>query len=198
MFLTLGLTNGVGAQSLAAALGIGISLLLATVLGDLYAHAASLNGYSSELATVLRQFTTSVSLEGVVVAGMVVGALGVLADMGVSQASAVMALRRANPSLGPAQLYHEAFAVGRDHLAATIHTLVLAYVGASLPLLLVLQSAHAGFFDAVNTQDVAEPIVATLVGSIGLIAAVPLTTGLAALLVARVPAEALPHGHHAH
>jgi uncharacterized membrane protein len=118
--------------------------------------------------------------------------------MGVSQASAVMALRRANPSLSPRQLYSEAFAVGRDHLAATIHTLVLAYVGASLPLLLVLQSAHAGFFDAVNTQDVAEPIIATLVGSIGLIAAVPLTTGLAALLVARVPAEALPHEHHAH
>jgi uncharacterized membrane protein len=198
MFITLGLTNGVGAQSLAAALGIGVSLLLATILGDLYAHAAHLNGYSSDLATVLRQFTTKVSLQGVVVAGMVIGALGVLADMGVSQASAVMALRRANPALGPRQLYKEAFAVGRDHLAATIHTLVLAYVGAALPLLLVLQSARAGFFDAVNTQDVAEPIIATLVGSIGLIAAVPLTTGLAALLVARVPADALPHEHHTH
>jgi len=198
MFVTLGLTNGVGAQSLAAALGIGVSLVLATVLADVYAHTAHLNGYSSDLATVLRQFTTKVSLEGVVVAGMVIGALGVLADMGVSQASAVMALRRANPALGPGRLYREAFAVGRDHLAATIHTLVLAYVGAALPLLLVLQSARAGFFDAVNTQDVAEPIIATLVGSIGLIAAVPLTTGLAALLVARVPAEALPHDHHAH
>jgi uncharacterized membrane protein len=198
MFLTLGLTNGIGAQSLAAALGIAISLLLATVLGDVYAHVAQLNGYSSELATVLRQFTTKVSLEGVVIAGMVVGALGVLADMGVSQASAVMALRRANPGYGARELYREAFSVGRDHLAATIHTLVLAYVGAALPLLLVLQSAHAGFFDAMNTQDVAEPIVATLVGSIGLIAAVPLTTGLAALLVARVPAASVPHDHHGH
>jgi uncharacterized membrane protein len=198
MFLTLTLTNGVGAQSLAAALGIGVSLLAATLLGDAYAHLAHLNGYSSDLATVLRQFTTKVSLEGVVIAGMVVGALGVLADMGVSQASAVMALRRANPGYGARELYREAFAVGRDHLAATIHTLVLAYVGASLPLLLVLQSAKAGFFDAVNTQDVAEPIVATLVGSIGLIAAVPLTTGLAALLVARVPAGAVPDDHHGH
>ena len=198
MFITLGLTNGVGAQSLAAALGIGTSLLLATLLGDVYAHLAQLNGYSSDLALVLRQFTTSVSLEGVVIAGMVVGALGVLADMGVSQASAVMALRRANPEYTARALYREAFAVGRDHLAATIHTLVLAYVGASLPLLLVLQSAHAGFFDAVNTQDVAEPIIATLVGSIGLIAAVPLTTGLAALLVSRVPAAAVPHDHHGH
>jgi len=129
---------------------------------------------------------------------MVIGALGVLADMGVSQASAVMALRRANPDYSPRQLYREAFAVGRDHLAATIHTLVLAYVGASLPLLLVLQSAHAGLFDAVNTQDVAEPIIATLVGSIGLIAAVPLTTGLAALLASHIPPAALPHDHHGH
>jgi uncharacterized membrane protein len=198
MFLTLGLTNGVGAQSLAAALGIGTSLLLATVLADAYAHTAQLNGYSSELATVLRQFTTKVSLEGVVIAGMVIGALGVLADMGVSQASAVMALRRANPQYTVRELYREAFTVGRDHLAATIHTLVLAYAGASLPLLLVLQSAHAGFFDAVNTQDVAEPIIATLVGSIGLIAAVPLTTGLAALLASQVPATVLPEAHDGH
>jgi uncharacterized membrane protein len=198
MFITLFLTNGIGAQSLAAALGIGTSLLLATLLGDLYAHVAQLNGYSSDLATVLRQFTTKVSLEGVVIAGMVIGALGVLADMGVSQASAVMALRRANPGYGTRQLYREAFAVGRDHLAATIHTLVLAYVGASLPLLLVLQSAHAGLFDAVNTQDVAEPIIATLIGSIALIAAVPLTTGLAALLVSDIPPAAVPHDHHGH
>jgi uncharacterized membrane protein len=198
MFLTLGLTNGIGIQSLAAALGIGTSLLLATLLADAYAHTAQLNGYSSDLASVLRQFTTKVSLEGVVIAGMVIGALGVLADMGVSQASAVMALRRANPQYTARELYREAFAVGRDHLAATIHTLVLAYVGASLPLLLVLQSAHAGFLDAVNTQDVAEPIIATLVGSIGLIAAVPLTTGLAALLAAQVPATGLPEMHHGH
>jgi uncharacterized membrane protein len=71
-------------------------------------------------------------------------------------------------------------------------------VGASLPLLLVLQSAHAGLFDAVNTQDVAEPIVATLVGSIGLIAAVPLTTGLAAFLASRVPSGVIPVGDHGH
>ena len=89
--------------------------------------------------------------------------------------------------------------MGRDHLAATINTLVLAYVGAALPLLLVLHGARVGFGDAINTQDVAEPIVASLIGAIALIAAVPLTTGLAALLVARVPVDALPedeHGHH--
>jgi uncharacterized membrane protein len=128
---------------------------------------------------------------------MAIGALGVLADTAVTQASAVMALRHANPGLTPRELYHGAFRVGRDHLSATIHTLVLAYVGASLPLLLITRSTGVSLTDALSTQDIAEPVVATLVGCLGLICAVPLTTGLAALLVARVPADALD-GAHAH
>jgi uncharacterized membrane protein len=198
MFVTLALTNGVGAQSLAAALGIAGSLLLAALLGQLYVHVAHLNGYSSELSQLLAQNNLKLSLEGIVIAGFVIGALGVLADMAVTQASAVMALRRANPRQGPRALYRGAFVVGRDHLAATINTLVLAYVGAALPLLLVLHGARVGFGDAINTQDVAEPIVASLVGAIALIAAVPLTTGLAALLVVRVPVDALPEDEHGH
>ncbi len=199
MFVTLGLTNGIGAQSLAAALGIALSLLLATGLGYLVLELAHLDGRSSEFAPVLNQASGgSLSLQGVVLAGMVVGALGVLADMGVSQASAVMALRRANPAYGTRELYQGAFAVGRDHLSATIHTLVLAYVGATLPLLLILQSANVDVGDALNTTDLAEPVVATLIGCIGLVAAVPVTTGLAALLVSRVPAATLPEHSHAH
>lgn len=199
MFVTLGLTNGIGAQSLAAALGIALSLLLATGLGYLVLDLAHLDGRSSEFAPVLNQASGgSLSLQGVVLAGMIVGALGVLADMGVSQASAVMALRRANPAYGMRQLYNGAFTVGRDHLSATIHTLVLAYVGATLPLLLILQSADINVGDALNTTDLAEPVVATLIGCIGLVAAVPLTTGLAALLVSRIPAATLPEHSHAH
>lgn len=200
MFVTLGLTYGVTAQTFAAALGIAVSLALATGLGSLWIRAAHLDGLSSDLAPVLSQASAGLSLQGVVLAGMVIGALGVLADMAVSQASAVMALRRANPAHCARRLYAGAFTVGRDHLAATVHTLVLAYVGATLPLLLVLQSGGVGASDALNTQDLAEPVVATLIGSIGLVAAVPLTTGLAALLVSRVPVAALPddHGGHAH
>ena len=110
---------------------------------------------------------------------------------------AVTALREANPSLGPIGLYRGAFSVGRDHLAATIHTLVLAYVGAALPLILVLRDTHVGLGDALNGQIVAEPVVATLVGAIALVAAVPLTTALAAILVGRVPESAL-RAHHGH
>ena len=147
---------------------------------------------------MLSQTNGAISLQGVVLAGLVIGALGVLADMGVTQASAVMALRRANPGLSAVGLYRGAFTVGRDHLVATTHTLVLAYVGATLPLLLVLRTTGVALPDALNTQDIAEPIIATLVGSMALLVSVPLTTALAAALVSRVPAGALPKSHHTH
>jgi len=198
MFVTLALTYGVGPASLAAALGIGATLALAAALARVWVGVAHLDGRSNELSVLLQQQNARLSLQGVVLAGMVIGALGVLADTGVTQASAVMALRRANPALPARAVYREAFAVGRDHLTATIHTLVLAYVGASLPLILILSSTNVATADALNVQDVAEPIVATLVGSIALLASVPLTTSLAALLAARLPADALPDSHHTH
>jgi uncharacterized membrane protein len=113
---------------------------------------------------------------------MVIGALGVLDDVTVSQASTVLALRRTNSELGFAELYRRAINVGRDHVSATVNTLVLAYVGASLPLLLIFGSGELGLLDAANVETVAEPVIAMLVGSIGLIAAVPITTALAATL----------------
>jgi uncharacterized membrane protein len=198
MFITVVLTNGIGAQTFAATLGITATLGLLCLLALLCIRAAHLDGHSTDLSLVLSQQNQSLSLKGVVLAGMVIGGLGVLADTAVTQASAVMALRRADPAMRPRSLYRAGFVVGRDHLSATIHTLVLAYAGASLPLLLVIRSSGLDFHDALNAQDIAEPVVATLVGCIGLIAAVPLTTGLASLLVSRLPIEAVPdaHSHH--
>jgi uncharacterized membrane protein len=198
MFITVGLTYGISPQSAAAILGISGSLLFAVVVGWIAVHAARLDGQSSEYSTVLSQANARISLQGIVLGGLVIAALGVLADMAVTQASAVMALRRANPGLNARSLYSSGFGVGRDHLVATTHTLVLVYVGATLPLLLVLHSVGVNFTDALNAQDVAEPIVATLVGAMALLVSVPLTTALAALLVAHVPADALPESHHAH
>jgi uncharacterized membrane protein len=199
MFVTLVLTNGLGAQTLAAALGISATLALACGLAEAAVTLAHLDGKSDEVTLALGTQGGGISLQGVVLAAMLVGALGVLADTAVTQASAVMALRRADPGLGGGALYRHAFVVGRDHLSATIHTLVLAYTGAALPLLLIMRQSQLGLADALNAQSIAEPIAATVVGCIGLIAAVPLTTALAAGLVARIPAAALPegggHGH---
>lgn len=198
MFVTLVLTNGVGAQTLAAALGISATLVLAVVVGELAAGFTNLGGITDATLSSVGSRDSSLSLREITVAAMLIGALGVLADTAVTQASAVMALRRANSRLKGRELYTRAFVVGRDHLSATIHTLVLAYAGAVLPLLLVLSSSNIATVDALNDQSIAEPIVATLVGCLALLVAVPVSTGLASLLVARVPVEDLPDAHHHH
>ena len=128
-----------------------------------------------------------------------VAALGVLDDSTVSQSSTVMALCRENPALGFRRLTREALDVGQDHIAATVNTLVLAYVGASLPILLIFSIGGTPAWDAINSEAVATEIIAILVGSIGLILAVPITTALAAVLATHAPQDSLADAHaHAH
>ncbi|MDR9372197.1 YibE/F family protein, partial [Conexibacter sp. JD483] len=201
MFVTVGLTYGLSATSLAAILGIAASLMAAAALGSVAVHAARLDGRANEAAQALTVLGGGISLQGVVLAGLVFSALGVLADQAVTQASAVLALRRANPSMSGRELYLHALSVGRDHLVATTHTLVLVYVGATFPLLLVLNAGGVDGTDALNREDLAEPIIATLVGAIALLISVPLVTALTALIATPAPAGALPadaHHHHHH
>jgi uncharacterized membrane protein len=198
MFVTLVLTNGLGVQTFAAALGISATLLLTCALAYLAIRFTDLDGTSDLGVLQIKAGSNTLSLTGVILAGMVIGALGVLADTAVTQASAVMALRRANPRYSARRLYAEAFTVGRDHLSATIHTLVLAYAGATLPLVLTLRAGQSTFGDAINAQSLAVPIVATLVGCLALMAAVPVCTSLAATMLVRLPIAALPDGHSHH
>lgn len=197
MLVTMGLAHGIGLKSASAALGTAGALFVTVVLGVLFTDMANLSGFTSEEAAFL-QVGEDLSLSGLVLAGIVIGALGVLDDLTITQASTVLALRRADPSLGPRRLFSSALDVGHDHIAATINTLVLAYVGASLPLLLVFSIGDLSLSDTLNKEVIAEQIVVTLVGSIGLFSAVPLTTGLAAMLAARIPAEMMPADAHAH
>jgi uncharacterized membrane protein len=200
MLLTVTLAHGTGVTSIAAILGASASLLATALLATLFVGLAQITGFSSEEATLLSSATgRDLSLQGLVLAGIVVGALGVLDDVTVSQASTVLALRRANPLQGFRRLFREALSVGRDHLSATVNTLVLAYVGAALPLLLIFENQGTTFGEAINREVVASEIVAMLVGSIGLVLAVPLTTALAAWLARGLPATALPaEAHHHH
>jgi uncharacterized membrane protein len=198
MFLTIPLAHGLGAKTVAACLGTAVSLLLTLVLADLFTDLAHLTGFASDEAIFLRAAAGEISIQGLLLAGMVIGALGVLDDLTVSQASTVMALRRANPALRFRQLFGSALAVGHDHIAATVNTLVLAYAGASLPVLLIFSLGGTSFSDAVNSETIAEQIVATLVGSIGLIAAVPATTAIAALLATSLGPARLDGGHAGH
>jgi uncharacterized membrane protein len=189
--ITIPLAHGAGPKTLAAVLGTAASLLLTALLALIFTKATHLTGFSSDEATFLDIAGANLSLQGLLLAGMVIGALGVLDDVTVSQASTVLALRSANPSLHFRQLFTVAQRVGRDHVSATVNTLVLAYVGAALPILLIFSASDLGVGEALSTEQVATQVVATLVGSIGLIAAVPLTTGLAALLALDEEPEAL-------
>jgi uncharacterized membrane protein len=125
-------------------------------------------------------------VRGLLLAGVVVGALGVLDDVTVTQTSAVWELHRAKPAARLNDLYGSAMRVGRDHVASAVNTLVLAYAGAALPLLLLFALAGRGPGDLLTAEDVAQEVVRTLVGSIGLVASVPLTTVLAAVVVRSV------------
>jgi uncharacterized membrane protein len=198
-FTTIPLAHGWGPKSLAALLGTAASLILTALLALLFTHLTHLTGLSSGEAVYLQIANANVSLQGLVLAGMVIGALGVLDDVTISQASTVLALRGANPALRFRRLLAMALEVGRDHVSATVNTLVLAYVGAALPILLLFSAADLGVGEAVNLEVVATEIVATLVGSIGLIAAVPVTTALATALALSEEPERLGDAHaHAH
>lgn len=186
MLVTISLAHGLGAKSAAAMLGTSGSLTLVALLALAFTELAHLTGFSSEEATLLAS-DSGLDVQGLLLAGMVIAALGVLDDVTVSQSSTVLALRSASPDLRSRELYSRAIDVGRDHITATVNTLVLAYVGAALPVLLIFSAGGVGFGEAINSEIVATEVVAMLVGSIGLIAAVPLTTALAALLAVRLP-----------
>jgi uncharacterized membrane protein len=186
------LAHGVSAQTTTAVLGTLAALALTAGLAVVFVQVTKLTGLSSEEGTYLRGVLGStIDLRGMLLAGIVIGALGVLNDVTVTQASAVWEIHRANPSVGAGHLYRSAMQIGRDHIASTVDTLVLAYAGAALPLFVIFTVADRRLTDVLSGEIVAQEIVQTLVGSLGLIAAVPVTTWLAAAVVTRmVPGQA--------
>ncbi|MCX6465498.1 MAG: YibE/F family protein [Pseudonocardiales bacterium] len=191
MFAVLYLTHGPSARTSTAVLGTLLSLALIGALGTAFSAAARLTGIDDQTATLIASLGTGVDARGLLLAGVVIGALGVLDDVTVTQTSAVWELRRADPTMSAAGLFTAAMRIGRDHVASAVNTLVLAYAGASLPLLLLFSLSGQGLSDVVTTQAVATEVVRTLVGSIGLVASVPITTALAAVVASREEPAAL-------
>lgn len=186
MFVVLYLTHGFSARTSCAVLGTLASLALIGVIGYGFTAAARLTGLDDTTANLIGTLGgVPIDPRGLVLAGLVIGALGALDDVTVTQASAVWELGAANPDLGSRELFTAGMRIGRDHVASAVNTLVLAYAGAALPLMLLFSVAAGGVTDVLTSQEVATEIVRTLAGSIGLVAAVPVTTGLAALVAAR-------------
>lgn len=181
-FLSLYLAHGVNARTTIALAGTLMALLIALVLTLLFTSMAHLIGLASEETFYLYLNVGTINLRGLLLGGIIIGMLGVLDDVTIGQAATVYEIKRADPTLGLKELYRRGTAVGREHIASLVNTLVLAYAGASFPLFLVyiVQSDKFPLWLALNSEPVAEEVVRTLVGSMSLIFAVPITTFLAA------------------
>jgi uncharacterized membrane protein len=188
MFVALYLTHGWSARTSTAVLGTMISLVLIGGLGALFTASTKLTGLDEDTGLLLGTLGTNLDTRGLLLAGLIIGALGVLDDVTVTQASVVWELRRANPLLSWRELYAAGLRIGRDHVSSAVNTLAMAYAGAALPILLYSYLSDAGLGTILGSQSIAQEIVRTLVGSIGLIACVPVTTLVAALVASREPA----------
>ncbi|MFJ9148737.1 YibE/F family protein [Streptomyces sp. NPDC102270] len=183
MLIALYLCHGLSARTSVAVLGTLISLVLIGILGSQFIGWAALTGNTDDNTGLIHGLYPSIDMSGLLLAGVIIGSLGVLDDVTVTQTSAVWELHEANPTMGWRGLYRAGIRIGRDHIASVVNTLVLAYAGAALPLLLLFSIAQSSVGGVANSELVAEEIVRTLVGSIGLVASVPVTTVLAALVV---------------
>nr|WP_274388070.1 YibE/F family protein [Salsipaludibacter albus] len=185
MLTTLYLTHGVSPRTTAAVIGTTIALGITVALGVVFVDWAAISGFASEEARFARVVVEGLDVAGLVLAGLIIAALGVLDDVTVAQAATVWALHDTDPRQGPWDLFRSAMSVGRDHIASTVNTLFLAYAGASLTLLVLFSTSGRQIAEIATSELVATELVKTLVGSLGLVAAVPITTALAAVLASR-------------
>lgn len=179
--VTFYLSHGVNRKTTIAIFATAAALIITGILALIFVNMARLTGFASEEAGFLQSLKEgAINIKGLLLAGIIIGALGVLDDITVSQAAIVEQLKKTKPKMKTNELSWQAMAVGRDHIASMVNTLILVYTGAALPLLLLFIDSPRPFSEVINYELIASEIVRTLVGSIGLIAAVPITTFLAA------------------
>lgn len=200
--LVIFLTHGLTPRSYIAFAGTWAAVTVTCLFSYITVDMLHLSGFSSEGAVTLNFATRgSLDLSGLLLGGIIIGLLGVLDDVSITQASVVQELKAANHTLHVAELYRRAIRVGKDHIGSLINTLALAYVGVSLPLILLFSRAESDIFITLNQEIVATEIVRILLGSIGLILAVPLTTIIAAWYFGKqteIAAEDMHHCGHTH
>ncbi|HJX44147.1 MAG TPA: YibE/F family protein [Geodermatophilus sp.] len=180
MFVVLYLAHGFSARTTTALVGTLFGLALVTVLGAVSVAVARLTGLTNDETTTLATFDPTLDFSGLVIAGVVVAGLGVLNDVTITQASAIWQLHEVDPAMGWRDLYRRGMTVGRDHIASTVYTIVFAYAGAALPLLLLFDLYSQPVGTIVTSSAMAEEVIRTLVGSIALVLAVPVTTAAGA------------------
>ncbi len=191
LFAVIYLAHGIGLRTSAALLGTLTSMLLAAVLSWAAIKLTHLTGLSQEQNNEVAVYLGHISITGLLLAGFIVGSLGVLNDVTITQASAVFELAHAGDTTRR-QLFARAMRVGSDHIASTVYTLVFAYAGSSLPLLLLFSVANRSLIDVLTTEAVAIEIARSAVGGIALALSVPLTTAVAVVLATPTAGPAAP------
>ena len=166
-----------------ALLGLIGGLVVTGLLAALFVYWGHLTGFASDDAAFLvGSLQAQIDMRGLALGGIIIGTMGVLDDVTVGQSSATFELKRANPLLNWRQLFRHGMVIGRDHIASMINTLMMVYLGASLPMFLLISNSPSALAQTLNREFLAEEIIRTLVGSLGLVLAVPITSLLASLL----------------
>lgn len=178
-FVALFLAHGFNVATAVALISTLAALVLTGLLALVFVWSANFTGFTDESVAYLDVLGASIDARGLLLAGILIGSLGVLDDVTVTQVSAVLELKHAAPEADAAELYRRGVRIGRDHISSTVNTLFLAYVGAALPLMLLFRQAGQSIGSVATQEIVAVEIVRALVGSIGLVAAVPIATFLA-------------------
>ncbi len=182
--LAMYITHGFNRTTHSAFLGTAVTLVLVGVLSRISVSATKLTGLSSHEALYLNLQTGGLlDISGLLLGAIVIGILGILDDVSITQSATVRELYRAKPDFTVKEVYQRALSVGREHMVSLVNTLALAYAGASLPLLLLFSQSDEGSLNLLNMEIFATEITRTLVGSIGLILAVPITTIIASFLL---------------
>ncbi|MEA1977092.1 MAG: YibE/F family protein [Chloroflexota bacterium] len=182
--ISLYLIYGWALKTHAAVLALFFTLVFTGLMINFFVDLTRLTGFGDEdILFVIQQVDININMRGLVLAGMLIGAMGALDDLVITQVSVVLELHEADSELGARSLYQRAMRVGQDHISAMINTLFMAYAGAALPTLILFSLSGQGFVNLINLEFVAEEVVRILAGSLGLIAAAPIATGIASLMI---------------
>ncbi|MDQ5950085.1 MAG: hypothetical protein QG585_25 [Patescibacteria group bacterium] len=199
LFFAIFFTHGFNKESAVAFSGTFIAILITGILANFSIEIAELSGFSSHESVYLNFLNDSVlDIKGIFLAGIIIGSLGILDDIAITQASVVSELWRANKDLSKLEVWKSALKVGREHSSALVNTLALAYTGASLPLLLLFSGSSAPIEMTLSREVFAGEIIRTAIGSLGLLLTVPVTTLLAVLYLKNSKGGASSHAHHHH
>ena len=175
--------HGFSARTSTALLGTMFGLAITALLAAWATDAANLAGVGSHDAATLTNISDNISISGIILCGLIISGLGVLNDVTITQSSAVWELWELAPETSARQLFTSAMRIGRDHIASTVYTIAFAYAGAALPVLILVMLYERPLGDALTSAELSEEVIRTLVGSVGLVLAVPVTTLIAVLVV---------------